>query len=172
VGATVRLPTGPESVRGTAPVTAAELFNHQPAIVMKKLSTLLERRNDFLRQARLANLAFAYDTFRDFARRVERAGLRGPVTLSQPDANAERYWAVLTPHAASQAVVDEHFADEDIMDLANMIAFVTGNGEEDVSFNIERIDETFIARIRTELERNGVDIDAPPPRRSPRRAAS
>ena len=127
--------------------------------IMKKLSTLLQQRAALLRQTRLANLAFAHQTFDAFARRVERAGLRGEVTLRQPNPEEERYWATLTPHEASPSVIEEHFADEDIMDLANMIGFVTGNAQEDVRFRIDRIDEAFLAPLRAELERAGVAID-------------
>ena len=48
---------------------------------MKKLSTLLTQRQALLRQARLANLAFAYTTLMEFAHRIARAQLSGRVTL-------------------------------------------------------------------------------------------
>jgi hypothetical protein len=126
---------------------------------MKKLSTLLLQRRALLRRARLANLAFAYVTLQRFFARIARAQIAGRVTLRHAAPHADRYWATLTALDFSQSIVEEHFSDEDLMDLADVISFATGNEALDVSFSLEEIDEIFILPLRVELEREGVAID-------------
>ena len=57
--------------------------------------SLLQQRAALLRQARLANLAFAHDQLGEFAARVARAGLTGEVTLRLADPERELAWPVL-----------------------------------------------------------------------------
>ena len=126
---------------------------------MKKLSTLLLQRRALLHRARLANLAFAYVTLQRFLARIENARLRGRVTLRHAAPHADRYWASLTALDLSQAVIEEHFSDEDLMDLADVLSFATGNEALDITFELEELAELFIAPLRIELEREGVAID-------------
>jgi nucleotide-binding universal stress UspA family protein len=126
---------------------------------MKKLSTLLAHRQALLRQARLANLAFAYHTLGAFAERIGRARLTGRVTLRHAAPDAERYWASLTALDGSQSVIEEHFSDEDLMDLADVVAFATANDALDITFRLEELGDHFLAPLRAELERAGVSID-------------
>jgi hypothetical protein len=126
---------------------------------MKKLSTLLTQRQALLRHARLANLAFAYTTLRDFERRIARGQLSGSVTLKHAAPQADRYWPTLTANEGSQAVIEEHFGDEDLMVLADVLAFLTANDALDVTFRLEDLSEIFLAPIRVELEREGIAID-------------
>jgi hypothetical protein len=126
---------------------------------MKKLSTLLTQRQALLRQARLANLAFAYTTLMEFAHRIARAQLSGRVTLKPAAPAAERYWASLTALDGNQSVIEEHFADEDLMDLADVLAFVTGNDSLEVTFRLQDLAEEYLLPLRVELERNGIVID-------------
>lgn len=126
---------------------------------MKKLSTLLSQRPDLLRQARLANLAFAYETLAACAERIARAHLTGRVTLSAADPDAGRYCATLVALEGSQSVIEEHFTDEALMDLADVVALVRGHPTEEVTFRIEELAEIFLAPLRIELEREGVAID-------------
>lgn len=128
---------------------------------MKKLSTLLSRRPTLLRQARLANLAFAYATLQKFSARIVRARLSGRVTLKHAAPQAERYWASLTALDHNQSVIEEHFSDEDLMELADVTAFVTGNDALDITFALEDLGDVFLLPIRVELEREGVIIDRP-----------
>jgi hypothetical protein len=128
---------------------------------MKKLSTLLSRRRDLLRRARLANLAFAFVTLQKFALRITRAELDGRVTLAHAAPDAERYWASLTALEMNQSVIEEHFTDEDVMELADVVAFVTGNEALDITFDLEDLEELFIRPLRDELDREGVVIDQP-----------
>jgi hypothetical protein len=126
---------------------------------MKKLSTLLYRRPALLRQARLANLAFAYATLQKFATRIYHAGLTGRVTLKHAAPQAERYWASLTAHDLNQSLIEEHFTDEDLMEMADVVSFMTANEGLDITFAIDELGELFLQPVRLELEREGVTID-------------
>jgi hypothetical protein len=126
---------------------------------MKKLSTLLTHRAALLRQAHLANLAFAYHTLDEFARRIARARLAGRVILQQPSVEDGRPWANLIALDGSQSVIEEHFTDEELMDLADMIAFVSGSSASEIVFKLEDLAEKYLEPLRTELRREGVAID-------------
>ena len=93
-----------------------------------KFNELLHRRDELLRQARLANVAYAYQWLGDFAERIERAGLRGTVTLRGPEADEGRTEAVLVANDFSPAVLQEHFLEEEIAELHAVLAFVHGAG--------------------------------------------
>jgi hypothetical protein len=137
---------------------------------MKKLSTLLTRRPALLRQAHLANVAFAYATLRDFHARIARANLRGRVMLRPAAPQADRYWPALIALEASQAVIEEHFTEEDLMDLADVVAFVTGNGSVEITFAVEDLEDIFLLPLRLDLEREGIDTGGPAARlEDPRR---
>ena len=126
---------------------------------MKKLSTLLRQRADLLRQARLANLASAYQTLDDLAPRIARARLAGRVTVTHAAPEEERYWPALTALDTSQSVIEEHFTDEDVCELASVLAFTTGEDELELTFPLEDFAELFLAPVRDELEREGVQLD-------------
>ena len=128
---------------------------------MKKISTLLTRRRTLLRQARLANLAFALVTLQKFSVRTTRGQLYGRVTLAHAAPDAERYWASLTALEMSQSVIEEHFTDEEVMELADVVSFTTGNDALDLTFDVEDLDELFLRPLRDELEREGIIIDQP-----------
>ncbi|MDO8543501.1 MAG: hypothetical protein Q7S40_23930 [Opitutaceae bacterium] len=123
-----------------------------------KLSHLLSQRPELLRQVRLANLAYAYQTLCDFAGRIARAQIRGRVSLKPIDAAAERYCASLTALQGNQSVLDEHFSDEDILLLADVVGFATGHPGFEHTFAIEELSE-FIVSLRAELFRSGVRFD-------------
>ena len=127
---------------------------------MKKLTTLITQRQALLQQARLANLAFAYATLGKFGRRIARARLTGSVTLTSPDPEAEHYWAALNALDGRQSVIEEHFADEDLMDLADVLEFITGQQPLELTFRIEEFAEAFLAPVREELKRAGVEVEA------------
>ena len=126
---------------------------------MKKLSTLLTQREVLLRQARLANLAFAYQTLNAIAARIVQTQLSGRVTLKPMAPKEERYWPALLGDDINQSVVEEHFSDQNVMDLADVIAFITANDTAEISFRLEDIADTFLVPLRVELEREGVSID-------------
>ncbi len=124
-----------------------------------KLSQILHQRPALLRQARLTYLAFAYWKLDDFATRIARARLRGRINLKQAAPDAERCWASLVALSGNQSVIEEHFTDEDIMDLADLVAFATGESNLDLTFSIEQLAERFVTPLRLQLEQAGVVID-------------
>lgn len=124
-----------------------------------KLSKLLTTRHNILRQAHLAALGHAYFTVQRLAERIARAKIRGMVRL-QPAAPAEeRYCATLLALEASQAVIEEHFTDPEIMDLTDAILLVLETDYAEVEFRIEELGEKFGQPLRTALDRAGVTID-------------
>lgn len=130
-----------------------------------KLSTLLSQRPALLRQMQLANTAYAFQTLSRFVARSERAHLRGEVTLTQASPDAPVPGATLTPLAANQSIVEEHFTDEDLMELADVFAFAAGlpgNSGFEVTFRIEDVPSLLLAPLRQALEEAGVLIDAAP----------
>jgi hypothetical protein len=124
-----------------------------------KLSSLLAHRQLHLRNARLANLAFAHQTLHAFARRLARAQVPGRVRLQHEAPDDERYFPTLTALDANQSVIEEHFTDGEIMDLADVMAFLTGETAIDVTLRIEDLGGKVLSAIRTELEGEGVSFD-------------
>ena len=124
-----------------------------------KLSQLLRARQGLIRRAGLANLAFAYQLLSSFARRIARARLVGSVNLKSADAEAERAWASLTALEGSQSVIEEHFTDEDLMDFADAIVYITGGDDVDLTFRLEDLTENFLIPLRGVLEQAVVAID-------------
>lgn len=122
---------------------------------------LLQHRAALLRQARLANLAFAYQRLGDLAARIARARLRGLVRLDPGDPEAERPWPMLTALECSQAVLEEHFLDEDAIELADILKFLGEDGHaEGVTFRLEEVESRFLAPLRRELESAGIILPA------------
>jgi hypothetical protein len=126
---------------------------------MKKLSTLLTQRRALLQKVRLANLAFAYATLQQFQRCIHRAQLTGRVTLKHAAPQAERYWASLTALDMNQSVIEEHFSDEGVMELADVVSFMTANEALEITFDLDDLSELFLVPLRVELEREGIVID-------------
>lgn len=134
-------------------------------------SQLLLQREALLRQTRLANLAFAFARLSDYAERIERAGLRGAVTLHESDPEAERYWPALVAHCVNQSVIDEHFLDEDVDELDEILLFLEDEGfDVDYTFDLEEMPARLLPRLRGELEKAGVALPLAAPSRedSPR----
>ena len=128
---------------------------------MKKLSTLLSRRHALLSEARLANIAFAFATLQKFSSRIARAQLSGRVTLAHAAPHEERYWASLIALTTSQSVIEEHFTDEDVIEMADVLAFATGNDARELTFELANFEEHFLRPLRVELEKEGIIIDQP-----------
>ena len=121
---------------------------------------LLQHRAALLRQARLANLAFACERLDDYARRLAAARISGPLTLQGVDPEADRFCPELVPHVASQAVVDEYFLDEDVADLADVLGFLGHEGfDVAATFTSEDVMARWLPRLRRELAAAGI---APP----------
>lgn len=129
------------------------------------LFQLLQQRETLLRQTRLANLAFAFARLSDYAARIERAGLRGPVTLHAAEPDADRFWPALVAHRGNQSVIDEHFLDEDIEELDEILLFLEDEGMAvDFTFDLEDLPQRYLPVLRRELEKAGVTLPAEAPR--------
>ena len=59
----------------------------------------------------------------------------------------------------NQSVIEEHFSDEDVMELADVLAFITGNDAIEITFDLDDLSDIFLVPLRVELEREGVTID-------------
>lgn len=120
---------------------------------------LLQQREALLRQTRLANLAFAFARLGVYAARIARAGLHGPVTLHEPDPDAERFWPTLVPHAGNQSVIDEHFLEEEVDELDELLLFLEEEGfAVDYTFDLEAMPQRLLPELRRELEKAGVAL--------------
>ena len=133
-----------------------------------KLSQLLLQRRHLLRQAYLANLGFAYHRLGGFIARIERAGLHGEVLLRMPDPDVARFEAELTALQGSQSVIEEHFTEEDLVELSEAIEFSANEFYPQLTFRLEDLRERFLRPLERELRESGVTIDAclPPPQTS------
>ena len=125
-----------------------------------KFFHLLHQRDALLRHARLANLAFAYHRLGDFTARITRAQLRGEVALTLADPSADRPWPVLLAHEGNQSVIEEHFMDEDIAELGDILAFLhEGDAATEFTFRLEALERRFLPGLRRELAQAGVALD-------------
>ncbi|MFT3783477.1 MAG: hypothetical protein QM790_15805 [Nibricoccus sp.] len=124
-----------------------------------KISKLLASHKAIMKQARLAAQAQAYLALSRYSERVRRAGIIGRVHLRHPDADEGIFWATLVALDGAQSVIEEHFSDEDVMELADAVALVCGVEQLDVVFPIEAIEEKFVKLLRRELRKEGVTFD-------------
>lgn len=129
-----------------------------------KLSQLLLQREALLRQTRLANLAFAYWHLGRLVTRIAGARLRGLVRLQPADPGTERSCPVLTALEGRQSVIEEHFTDENIVGLADLIEFITGETGADMTFRLEDMAAQFLAPLQHTLEQAGVEFEHEFPR--------
>ncbi len=127
-----------------------------------KLSQLLASRSALLRQATLANAAFAYETLAHWARRIDRARLRGPVRLLGVDAEAERFTPVLLALGGRQSVLDEHFDEFDLLRLADAFTFLSEESATGVEFRLEELMSRYSPPLRATLRAAGIEIDTVP----------
>lgn len=128
------------------------------------LSKLLSRRESLRRQTYLANLGFAYLQLCEFELRFQRARLRGLARVSGCRPEEERYCATFTVEGCSPAVIEEHFTDTQVFELAEVLAFVQPQHGTEFSFSVERFGAQVIAPVRRELEAAGIAVDSLPPR--------
>jgi len=132
-----------------------------------KLSELLHQREALLRRAHLANLAFAHQRLGEFASRIARGRLSGPVSLKRADDEAGRAWPTLTALCGHQSVIEEHFSDEDIIDLADVVGCALDADEAEVVFDLADLRERFQQPVREALRKAGVSIDERPAAAAP-----
>ncbi|MBL9215878.1 MAG: hypothetical protein JNG83_10425 [Opitutaceae bacterium] len=124
-----------------------------------KFHHLLQQRQELLQRTRLANAAFVHHELGQFAARIARGKIRGQVTLRLADPEAQRAWPTLVADEGSQAVIDEHFVDQDVLDLADLLVFAAGGDlPTDFTFRIEELGSRFRPALRQELERAGVEL--------------
>ncbi|HVZ64372.1 MAG TPA: hypothetical protein VG936_07360 [Lacunisphaera sp.] len=122
-----------------------------------KFSELIHQRDVLLRQARLANVAFAYEWLRDFVRRARRARVHGILTLRDGDPGNGQPWPLLEADETSASVLAEHFLDEDVVELADILAYVNdGVRPDERRFRLEELETAIIPALRRELEGAGV----------------
>lgn len=127
-----------------------------------RFNELLDARESLQRHASLANLAFAYETLREFARRIRVGQLMGLVKLKSADPDADRYWATLTTLNGRQSMIEEHFTEEDLSDFADAISYATGHDDFEATFMIEDFPRAFLAPLRSALQRAGIVMDIEP----------
>jgi hypothetical protein len=121
---------------------------------------LILNRTALLRQARLANLAFAWQRLDAFATRIARARLHGQVTLRLPDPAADRPWPVLLALAGNQSVIEEYFLDDDIAELADILVFLSDNNQvTEFTFQLEEFVGHFLPGLKHELESSGIHVE-------------
>ncbi len=125
------------------------------------LSQLLVSRSGLVRQARLANTAHAYAILRRLGERIHRARLRGPVRLEGADPSTERYAPRLLALAGSQAVLDEHFDDSDLVRLADALAFAAPTSASDTvfDFSLEELGSLHAAALGRVLREAGIELN-------------
>jgi len=116
-----------------------------------------------LRQANLANLAFAYERLAEFARRIQSGALQGTVLLKQADAENDRPWPTLTALHGSQAALEEHFTEEDVIDLSDVLDYALEASEEALTFDLADIRSRFLPPVRQALVQAGIAMDELPP---------
>jgi hypothetical protein len=133
--------------------------NHQQTLM--NLSKILSARPSLMREARLANLAFAYATLVVFARRMRTLGIQGTITLQPAVPEQGFYVPVLHAERCNRSVLEEHFTDEDLLELVDVLAFVAPI-QGPARFRMESFDELFLAPVARELHLHGIDVEAPP----------
>jgi len=120
---------------------------------------LILNRTALLRQARLANLAFAWQRLDAFATRIARARLHGQVTLRLADPEADRPWPVLLAHEGNQSVIEEYFLDEEVVELADILVFLSENNQvAEFTFQLEELASRFLPGLQHELESAGIRV--------------
>jgi hypothetical protein len=124
-----------------------------------KISKLLATRQHILRQAHLANLAHAYITLRRLADRIATARLRGLVKLTPSDPRQEEYWPTLTALEGNQSVIEEYFADEELLAMADAVVLATESEFTEIEFRLEELAERFVQPLRAALDHAGIDMD-------------
>jgi hypothetical protein len=124
-----------------------------------KLSKLLALRQNLLRQAHLASVAHAYFHLSELAARIARVGLRGSVRLAPPNPSEERYAPALIALEGSQAQLEEHFSDSDLLHLADGVALAIESDFDEIEFDLEDLAQFFVAPLRFSLEQAGVVLD-------------
>lgn len=135
------------------------------------LHHLLQQRDAILRQARLANLAYAHQRLGEFSARLARAGISGPLRLEAAAPEEGRPDATLEA-ACSPAVVAEHFLEGELTEFAELLAFMRGAGDgEAQELAAAELESALLPALARLLAREGVtglEPSAGPGREVPR----
>ena len=70
--------------------------------------------------------------------------------------------STLTALEGSQSVIEEHFGDQELIELADAMTFATEADFSELDFRLEELGEKFIEPLRQTLESAGVALDAEP----------
>jgi hypothetical protein len=125
-----------------------------------KLSALLASRPTILRQAALAHTAAAWFTLHRVSSRIAAARLKGVVHLRQGDpAVTEAPWATLTSDDIRASVLEEHFTEDDLLEIADALAFATDSPFADLEFSLETLEDAYAAPLLHTLQKAGVTLD-------------
>lgn len=128
--------------------------------IIMKLSDLIASRPSILRKAALAHTAAAWATIQHCSERIANNGLRGTVHLRQGDPSAgESPWATLTSEDLRPSVIEEHFTEDDLLALAESLAFATDSARADLVFRLETLSEDYGTPLLHTLQKAGVTID-------------
>jgi hypothetical protein len=130
--------------------------------ITMNLSKLLATRQALLRQTQLANLAHAYVTLRRLSARIAAANLHGLVKLRPADPDDDCFWTTLTALEGNQSVIEEHFSDQELLELADAISCATDSEFTELEFRLEELGDQFVAPLRSALEDAGVILDLVP----------
>ncbi|MDQ5978625.1 MAG: hypothetical protein QG602_1599 [Verrucomicrobiota bacterium] len=121
---------------------------------------LLHQRDALLRQARLANVAYAYQRMGEFAGRIARARLCGAVALRAGDPTDGLPWPGLSVIDVSPAVLEEHFLDEELVELTDILVFLGEEvGSEGLTLRLEELAERFLPQLRRELAAAAIRLE-------------
>jgi len=123
------------------------------------ISKLLASRKTLIERTRLANLAFAYATLKRFAGIARRARLTGLVRVKLPDHRAECLCAEIVALSGNQSVIEEHFSDDDIVAIADAIAFTANADDTEIVLRIDDIPTAYLVPLMSALKRAGVSWD-------------
>jgi hypothetical protein len=118
-----------------------------------KFDELLTHRDELLKAARLANLAYAYQWLGNFADRINRAGLQGQVVLYGPHPDGNLQEPMLAAKEFSQSVIDEHFLQEEVTELYAIFRCVHDSSLiREAKFRLEDLGEIYLPALRRVLE--------------------
>ena len=124
-----------------------------------KLSALLASRPTILRQAALAHTAAAWLTLHRLSTRIAQARLAGVVHLRQDDPDSDDApWATLTSDDIRASVLEEHFTEDDLIELADAVAYATDVSYADIEFPIESL-AAYAEPLLRMLQKAGVTVD-------------
>jgi len=85
----------------------------------------------------------------------------------------DRFWPVLTALEGNQSEIEEHFTDEDVADLATCWRSIQAVMTSMVNFRLEDLGGKFLAPLRVELLKEGVQLENEPcPQSAPEQSDS